>query len=276
MEPYLAGIGKYDLMAYGSHYLGMPQRKSDIDILILTDRVLSQKSKKSIHQRLSKINIDPIILSKSSYRKMNSIHFILAAPIECISRYGEMIKGNEKLKSKMNDTDFQTGMLFRALFSLSKWETIEDEEKTTKQLARISMILWNLEGKIPLDSILSFSHFCMYCYQTGAPALQQDSAWQYLEKSGQLYSWMDHALNTTLTPKELTNWANILKSKAKPFLNRMAFLHKNRPLSPELKDYQANHPLYRGLKWRKVGKNFVLDGENFQILLRIYAGLNKI
>lgn len=269
-------IGPYDLVAFGSHFLNMTNFDSDMDILILTDQVLSQSKKRKIHETLSRFDIDPIIMSKEAMKNMNSVHFILCAPLECIARYGKTIQGHEKLKSRLDDESFKTGMLVRALYALGKWKTLENERKKVKQLGRISMILWNLENKIPLEATFSFSHFCAYMSEVGPEIFHQDPAWEMMEKSGSVYGWLDTDLIQSLSDVELEKWAESLLLRMKTHLPLLNKLSGNYSFSRELKDYQASHPLYRGVKWRKMGSNYQLADGHFQIVLRIYAGLNKV
>jgi hypothetical protein len=150
-------------------------------------------------------------------------------------------------------------MLILALTSAANWKPYKDQYPLIKEFTRASILLWHLEGKVPIEGTYSIGHFSHWLMSHNND-LTLDPLWIYLEKTFVTLRWLDASMAQTLGSNEIIMWSRTLLQRFEKFQYRLNSLIFGEVSSEGFK-LQKNHILLKNVEWLEdsCGKKVMKD-----------------
>lgn len=259
--------GKITIYLFGSRVTGFEFPGSDIDLLVVTERVLSEAEKDKVKDAFADTNMSLFICSRELLRSDLNHAFFEATPLSLASHYAEKIYGSFELPRGLNPAQILRGNLILSLLSL-----LDPSLPTSlKSLQRGTLTLWVLEKKIPFKANYTIGHFNHWLLEHGEESLVDDPLYFYFNRMNPFWGWLTGS-QETLDSKEQASWRSLFIERIDPQSFSAKSL-KFRSISVEAMNFQRSIINYSFVPWVREGNRYQMKDRGSRFILMLLKGL---
>ena len=259
--------GSITLYVFGSQVTAFHFPGSDLDLLVITEEILSDDEKSQIIKEFNHTNVSLLICSQELLQKDLSHSFFEATPISLAFYYAQKVAGNFDLPRGLNQEQILIGNLILSLLSLLD----PNRPISLKALQRSTLTLWVLEKKIPFYANYTIGHFNHWLLEQSDSSLIKDPLYPYFDRANPFWGWLENS-KIEVPLNELEEWRSLFFERLDPqWLSAKYTIFGS--LSEEAMHFQLPSLGFPQIPWLKKDGRYKIEDMGKALMLWLLLGI---